>query len=376
MKSNAATESLTCALAQHLPAASGANGVSTMPSPPPPPPQRLQPGNLPASGMQVPVELVRSGSSSSIDGAVMRNPPPQHSWSHCPAAAFKVRCGPNYKASGKKAPSADAIYEVRALARGVLQCSLLRCACARVRRLRPQVYAVDVYQSPTKLPHIGRVASLPAHPEPLPSDAGLPPHVIINWMVPNYAPGGLLGSKKTNGPGWNLVLYCRLSTSVCAMLREGTSAQLPALDVLRRYMSPANGSVLRGTRLKCVFGLIDKEGPAFGMVLKQMISRYNFKPFLSKTASFCYCGPVRCNRHSAAGRRCRRHHGPYHRHSSLCPCHCCCFRGRHDHCWAAAPPLFRRRHRSCFVAGTAAASSPAPPTCHSRLCVSGPATGC
>lgn len=274
--------------AQDVPAPDSASSSCTAPAPTPPPSspqqktaqspvllptiavlpaglqaQQLQPGNMPASGMSMPPQLARSGSSSTIDNAVKRAPPPAHTWSACPSSSFKVRCGPNYKATGKKAPSADAIYET---------------------------FAVDVYQSSTKLSHIGRVAALPADPAPPPADCGLPPYVIINWMVPNYAPGGLLGGKKTNGPGWNLVLYCRLSDSVRAMLHDGTAAEQPSIDLLRRYMHPTGGSVLRGTRLKCVFGLIDKEAPAFGMVMKQMIKSYNFKPFLSKTASFCYWG--------------------------------------------------------------------------------------
>ena len=248
--------------------------------------------------MALPPQLVRSGSSSTIDAAVKKNPPPQHTWPQCPAASFKLRCGPNYKATGKKAPSADALYEVRSPAWRLPPPSPCRrdssrntrLTRARIRLPPSQVFAVDVFQSPTKLSHVGRVVALPPDADPPPPDCGLPPYVIINWMVPNYAPGSaLLGSKKTNGPGWSLVLYCRLSDAVRALLREGLAAQMPSIDLLRRYMHPS-GSLLRGTRLKCVFGLIDKEGPAFGMVMKQMISRYNFKPFLSKTASFCYGG--------------------------------------------------------------------------------------
>ena len=148
-----------------------------------------------------------------------------------------------------------------------------------------------------KLAHVGRVTTLPEEPEPLPTEAGLPTHVIINFMVPNYAPGGLLGSKKTNGPGWNLVLYCRPSEALRALFREGSSTPPPpSVDLLRRYMHPSEGVLLRGTRLKCIFGVVDLEGPAFGMVMKQMVKGYNFKPFLSKTASFCYWEQVRCRR--------------------------------------------------------------------------------
>jgi hypothetical protein len=39
------------------------------------------------------------------------------------------------------------------------------------------------------------------------------------------------------------------------------------------------------------------------MVMKQMIKSYNFKPFLSKTASFCYWEQVRCRRRRRRRRR-------------------------------------------------------------------------
>ena len=55
-------------------------------------------------------------------------------------------------------------------------------------------------------------------------------------------------------------------------------------------MDPTEGARLRGERLKCIMGLADTDSPSFGMVVKQMILRYNFKPFMSKTASFCYVG--------------------------------------------------------------------------------------
>ena len=264
-----------------------------------------------------------------------------------------------------------------------------------------EIFAVDAYTSSTKLAHIGRVAALPDDPSPPPSDCGLPPYIIINWMVPNYPPSGLLAPKKTNGPGWNLVQYCRLSDRVREILggggggggggcsssgggggasaeaasrsgatttaadaaaaavagggehsssgggggggggggepsssrtsgggretseqagvngvsgrssraasRDGGSSSrrsgrgdkdaaaagggpLPAIDLLRRFMHATEGAQLRGDRLKCILGLADTSRVPFNVVLKQMILRYNFKPFLSRTASLCYHG--------------------------------------------------------------------------------------
>ena len=240
----------------------------------PPPPTRLRPGNVPLSSLVLPETFTESVHPDEAIKQAARQP---HTWTRCPGAAFNVRRGPNYKDKRKKAPSASSLYEV---------------------------FAVDVHSSETKLAHIGRVAALPPDPAP-PPRASLPPYVIINWMVPNYPPSGLIGPKRSNGPGWNLVLYCRLSDAVRSQLAHAASgdgsatggaatsaAGRPAsVDLLRRFMHPVDGARLRGERLKCIMGLADTERPSFGMVLKQMILRYNFKPFLSKTASFCYVGP-------------------------------------------------------------------------------------
>ena len=240
----------------------------------PSPPTRLRPGNVPLSSLVLPETFTESVHPDEAIKQAARQP---HTWTRCPGAAFNVRCGPNYKDKRKKAPSASSLYEV---------------------------FAVDVHSSDTKLAHIGRVVALPPDPSP-PPRASLPSYVIINWMVPNYAPSGLMGPKRSNGPGWNLVLYCRLSDAVRSQLAHAASgdgsatggaatsaAGRPAsVDLLRRFMHPIDGDRLRGERLKCIMGLADTERPSFGMVLKQLILRYNFKPFLSKTASFCYVGP-------------------------------------------------------------------------------------
>jgi hypothetical protein len=283
-----------------------------------PPPRRLQPGNVPLSQLRLPQP---PPNGEALDEFLRQAECQPHTWTHCAGRAFRVRRGPRYDKNHTKAPSDAALYDV---------------------------FAVDVFSSEAKLPHIGRVAELPDDTTALPGGCGLPPYVIINWMVPNYPPGGILGhNKHSDGPGWNLVLYCRVSDALRATLAgdSGAEAPRPSVELLRRFMHPSEGARLRGERLKCIMGLADLEKPGFGMVLKQLIARcvllllsrptcssllppssrllpllclppqcalalcaslsltrlcspplhapcgrYNFKPFLSKTASFCYLG--------------------------------------------------------------------------------------
>ena len=158
----------------------------------PPPPCMLRPGCLPACQ---PAAAAGGDADQAFNGSE-RQP---HSWSPCPGHAFRVRCGPDYAANHQKSASSHSIYEA---------------------------FAVDGYCSEQKLPHVGRVVELPD--DPAAAELGLPPYVLINFMIPNYAPGGVLSSRKTNGPGWNVVLYCRLSEAIRTAIRERRPVSAPA----------------------------------------------------------------------------------------------------------------------------------------------------
>jgi len=143
-----------------------------------------------------------------------------------------------------------------------------------------QVVAVDGLQSEQKLMHIGRVLALPDAP----GAGGLPAHLVVNFLIPNYPPTyGIIGSKRTNGPGFQLVILCRLSEEVRTSIAEGR--QTAAVDLVRRFMDPEEGKQLRCERLKCIFGVPDPLEPGFNFATRQLVQTYNYKPFLSKTAS-------------------------------------------------------------------------------------------
>jgi hypothetical protein len=270
----------------------------------PPPSARIQPGNIHRfypTHSELPHEAAASGGGdhrqAHHEDVFIKEASKDevHSWAPCAPGSFMLRSGPNYRHTGKKAPSLFALYEARARRRGFARTRRPTVPAHAELVTAPQVYAMDLFHSERKLPHIGRVVSLPNDPDAALLDPALPPHLIVNWLFPNYPPSGLLGPRRTDGPGFNLVLYCRLSDRARAMLRDGTHASLPSIDLLRRFMHPdAAGAQLRGRRLKCIFGLADREqSGVFGMMLKPLICRWNFKPFVSKTASWCYVGRVR-----------------------------------------------------------------------------------
>jgi len=87
-------------------------------------------------------------------------------------------------------------------------------------------------------------------------------------------------------------MYCRLSPAVREALEQGQPVP-PAVDLFRRFVHPTSpeGVALRKERLKLIFGLTDAEEPGFNMMTKSLVTRYNCKPFLSKTASSFYDVP-------------------------------------------------------------------------------------
>lgn len=85
-------------------------------------------------------------------------------------------------------------------------------------------------------------------------------------MIPNYTPSGMMATaRRTDGPGWNFVLCCRLTADVRKAVEEGRALP-PAVDLWRRFVHPTDGLPLRQNRVKMIFGLTDTEEPGFSMV--------------------------------------------------------------------------------------------------------------
>ena len=232
-------------------------------------PCTIKPGNIPQS--PAPPRL-SSAQDEGVhpDKLTLAADRTDHSWSSCPGHAFVVRHGPNYAATGRKEPSLPSLYEI---------------------------YAIDGYTSETKLPNIGRCVALPqweAEGAAAASALGLPPNLIINFMVPNYAPGGLVTAKRSNGPGWNVVFYARLSATALALAEKSRKegGELPAaLRLFRRFVDPVAGAALRKQRTKNIFAMCNVSDVGLPTVTKSLVSRYNAKPFLSKTAASFFLVP-------------------------------------------------------------------------------------
>lgn len=189
------------------------------------------------------------------------------SWTTCPGSVFDVRHAPAYSINKLKGSSAESLYEA---------------------------FAVSCCSSKQKVAHIGRLASLLSVPS-VPSDAdalrlGLPPYIILNVMVPQYDPPCVFGMAQKDGRSVQVTVYCRLSDSVCKMMKEGKEPA--SIGLLRRFMDPVAGARLRKERLKLILGAVDVNESGLDRVTTAVINAWNYKPFLSKTASTFYCAKV------------------------------------------------------------------------------------
>lgn len=140
----------------------------------------------------------------------------QHVWGKGMHSNFKLRVGPNYKKTGAKEPSGPALYDVMAM---------------------------DVFYSSERIEDVGSKVKLPEewtkietnHPD-------VPPVLVVNGQLPEVSVGSTVGSlfvDKSDGPGWNYVIYYRLSEHAAAQLKDPTSAS-PAMKYLLNYLQKAH----------------------------------------------------------------------------------------------------------------------------------------
>lgn len=110
----------------------------------------------------------------------------EQSWCNVDGTTFETRIGPNYQQGKRKDFSQPCLYE-----------------CA----------AVDLYETPNKISHVGRLMSLPGDSlDDGGNDGYLPQTFIVNFQIPNYAlENALWGTCAGDGQGYSLVFYFVLS---------------------------------------------------------------------------------------------------------------------------------------------------------------------
>eukprot|EP00667_Euglena_gracilis_P001968 EG_transcript_1966 len=186
----------------------------------------------------------------------MHGVPPPHTWVPYPGPLFNVRAGPNYAKTGRKEASLESLYDV---------------------------FAVDMWNMPQKLPHYGALVDLPPVAGP---KLALPEYFIVNLMVPGYAPSLIWGGA-SDGEGWALVIFGRLRPSVKEALAGGNLNN--AMRLVAALVKSSEGSPLR-KRFKIIAQVLNPDECGFSSTTASMVKKYNGKPFLVRTTSSFFSG--------------------------------------------------------------------------------------
>lgn len=180
-----------------------------------------------------------------------------HLWTHCSASTFHTRTGPNYFKNKKKAPSGNALMEL---------------------------VGTDLVRTPARIDKIGSKIRIPEEFFSVnTNEPGVPPLFIVNAQVPSEFPtslSGLFGSEITDGPGWSIVYYFRMSQETSdsiANLENASAAIKLFVDYCKSApeMDSDPKSPWKG-RFKAMYRCENMDD--FG--LPSFITSYNAKPVL------------------------------------------------------------------------------------------------
>jgi len=170
-------------------------------------------------------------------------------WSPTDASKFSVRCGPDYKKNGTKAPSAAAFYDV---------------------------VSVDIIDSGSTLQtHVAERMDLPEAP-PQAECGPLPPLFIVNWQMPYNAPA-IQGAKKVEkAPGSNAIIVCKISAATLEEVKKPVESWSAALRLLVNFVEKA----ATDKAVKECFKAISIVDNISELKLGSFIEGYNGKPVL------------------------------------------------------------------------------------------------
>eukprot|EP00993_Chasmostoma_nieuportense_P003282 NODE_400_length_2293_cov_88.446445_g371_i0.p1 GENE.NODE_400_length_2293_cov_88.446445_g371_i0~~NODE_400_length_2293_cov_88.446445_g371_i0.p1 ORF type:complete len:737 (-),score=153.65 NODE_400_length_2293_cov_88.446445_g371_i0:45-2255(-) len=172
-----------------------------------------------------------------------------HRWDLTDVTAFEVRVGPDYRKNKLKAPSAPALCEVK---------------------------AVDLYNTQQKLTEVYHKVELPP---------GEGHWVIVNLMLPSYAPG--MWQKVWDGPGYSLIVYMLVPAETVEQMKVATSGPL---ELLRRFLGGDEMDLIYD-RFKMIGKLINPEDVGLYSTERGLVTKYNAKPVLTRPQHQIYQGP-------------------------------------------------------------------------------------
>ena len=176
----------------------------------------------------------------------------------CDPSSFNVRIGPSYSYYKKKAPSAAPIYDV---------------------------FAADCFATHKRVDHAATRFAIPA--AELGRDSGHP-HVpavfVVQIQIPSEPPP--LFSSVTDGPGWSIVFYFRITEASVASYKAGAEHCSPALLLWAKWCELATSDVELRKRFK-VIGACSNLGE---LGVSSSFQSWNAKPVLIRRTGSLHRG--------------------------------------------------------------------------------------
>ena len=214
----------------------------------------------------------------------------------CAGSEFNVRCGPNYKKTGKKVPSAEPWYDV------VSATPLLQGRGVARKDWAPAVHKSG---APISASHVAQAGEGGALAMPVAEEAGalaarwpgqggrpgeggsdlLPPLFILNFMMPLTAPAVRPSSGRD--PGCNFIFVCSLKEETRRALEEPREAWPAGLRLLVDWVAEAPSNPKVSGCFKLITQVVDMKDLGLG----SFIEGYNGKPVLITKSGTIYQGP-------------------------------------------------------------------------------------
>ena len=184
---------------------------------------------------------------------------PDHTWCNIDHRQFSVRIGPHYNANKKKAPTKTPLYTP---------------------------FAVDVFCSKNRIDHVATRFQLPQHLIDVQTNhPHVPPIFIIQMQIPSEPPSSFLSSI-TDGPGWAVVMFYRITEDTINQLKDLRTAS-SAVKLFAQWCERAPTDNLFRGRFKVIAQSLNLEEIPN---VPSMIQPYNGKPVLIRRTGTIFKG--------------------------------------------------------------------------------------
>lgn len=199
-------------------------------------------------------------------------------WCSIDGTTFQVRL-PGYKIHKKKGPSAPPLYDI-------FSSDAFRCPDKKIDNIMSYIKMPPIPQ------HLWPAGWTPPSDGVMRDDGkdwpdcsinGVPPLILIHFLIPEYAPANpVWGKVREDGEGYSMLFFFWLTEYGKA---EATANKNPAIKLFQEFLR-RDGDIDFRNRFKCIARVQNPDDCNLGGMLKSTLKKYNAKPWL--TGPLCH----------------------------------------------------------------------------------------